>query len=145
MVSNTPHRKHGSKKDFWLKLGIEDAIADAVHKGFEPSVYQNIIERTRLSQIEFHNVTLIPPSTIKRRLKNNERFTTQESDAIYRLAMIIKLTTELFDDENQALEWIREGVYFLGGKRPLDMVSTSVDFEVVKSLIGRIEHGDFSL
>lgn len=53
-------------------LGIEDAETgrtDAVHKGFEPKVYRNIVERVKLSQNEFQNVTLIPVSTIKRRLK----------------------------------------------------------------------------
>lgn len=73
-----------------------------------------------------------------------KRFNTQESDAIYRLAMLLKLATELFDDEERALEWMKENVYGLGGKRPLDMVSTTVDFEIVKDLIGRLEHGVFS-
>lgn len=135
------------KKNFWFTLGIEDAKTartDAVHKGFKPIVYRNIIKRTNLSQNEFHNVTHIPLSTIKRRLKNDERFNTQESDAMYRLAMLIKLATDLFCDEKRALEWIRESVYGLGGKRPLDMVSTTVDFEIVKDLIGRVEHGVFS-
>lgn len=135
------------KANFWFMLGIEDADTgrtDAVHKGFEPKVYRNIVERVKLSQSEFQHVTLIPVSTIKRRLKNEERFNTQESDAIYRLAMLLKLATELFDDEERALGWMRENVYGLGGKRPLDMVSTTVDFEIVKDLIGRLEHGVFS-
>lgn len=139
--------KQTYKKNFWFTLGIEDsktARTDAVHKGFKPKVYRNIIKRTNLSQSEFHNVTHIPLSTIKRRLKNDERFNTQESDAIYRLAMLIKLATDLFSDEKRALEWMREGVYGLGGKRPLDMISTTVDFEIVKDLIGRVEHGVFS-
>ncbi|HAV1375551.1 TPA: DUF2384 domain-containing protein [Vibrio parahaemolyticus] len=139
--------KQPLKANFWFMLGIEDAETgrtDAVHKGFEPKVYRNIVERVKLSQNEFQNVTLIPVSTIKRRLKNDERFNTQESDAIYRLAMLLKLATELFDDEERALEWMKENVYGLGGKRPLDMVSTTVDFEIVKDLIGRLEHGVFS-
>lgn len=136
--------QHGDKVSFWSSLGIDDANTAAVHQGFEPKVYRNIIERTKLSQSEFHSVTHIPLSTIKRRLKNDERFNTQESDAIYRLAMLVKLATELFDDEQRALEWMRENVYGLGGKRPLDMVSTTVDFEIVKDLIGRVEHGVFT-
>ncbi|MFH4509891.1 antitoxin Xre/MbcA/ParS toxin-binding domain-containing protein [Vibrio alginolyticus] len=139
--------KQSHKANFWFMLGIEDAETgrtDAVHKGFEPKVYRNIVERVKLSQSEFQNVTLIPVSTVKRRLKNDERFNTQESDAIYRLAMLLKLATELFDDEERALTWMRENVYGLGGKRPLDMVSTTVDFEIVKDLIGRLEHGVFS-
>ncbi|MFH4853876.1 antitoxin Xre/MbcA/ParS toxin-binding domain-containing protein [Vibrio diabolicus] len=139
--------KQSHKANFWLMLGIEDVETgriDAVHKGFEPKVYRNIVDRVKLSQSEFQHVTLIPVSTIKRRLKNDERFNTQESDAIYRLAMLLKLATELFDDEERALKWMRENVYGLGGKRPLDMVSTTVDFEIVKDLIGRLEHGVFS-
>jgi putative toxin-antitoxin system antitoxin component (TIGR02293 family) len=139
--------KRGSKTSFWSSLGIEDvktARTDAVHQGFEPKVYHNILKRIKLSQNEFQNVTHIPVSTIKRRLKNEERFSTQESDAIYRLAMLMKLATELFNDEKRALEWMRESVYGLGGKRPLDMVSTTVDYEIVKDLIGRVEHGVFS-
>ena len=139
--------KHSNKKNFWFKLGIEDAKTartEAVHQGFKTQVYRNIIDRTKLSQSEFHRVTHIPVSTIKRRLQKNERFNTQESDAIYRFAMLIKLATELFNDEKQALKWIRESVYGLGGKRPIDMVSTTVDFEIVKDLIGRVEHGVFS-
>ncbi|MCK6265016.1 DUF2384 domain-containing protein [Vibrio sp. ZSDE26] len=136
--------QRGHKPSFWSGLGIKDANTAAVHQGFEPKVYRNIIERTKLSQSEFHHVTHIPVSTIKRRLKNDERFNTQESDAIYRLAMLIKLATELFNDEQRALEWMRESVYGLGNKRPLDMVSTTVDFEIVKDLIGRVEHGVFS-
>lgn len=139
--------KQSHKANFWLMLGIEDAETgriDAVHKGFEPKVYRNIVDRVKLSQSEFQHVTLIPVSTIKRRLKNDERFNTQESDAIYRLAMLLKLATELFDDEERALKWMRENVYGLGRKRPLDMVSTTVDFEIVKDLIGRLEHGVFS-
>ncbi|EOV0875939.1 antitoxin Xre/MbcA/ParS toxin-binding domain-containing protein [Vibrio parahaemolyticus] len=145
LKSFKPKQTH--KANFWFMLGIEDAETgrtDAVHKGFEPKVYRNIVERVKLSQNEFQNVTLIPVSTIKRRLKNDERFNTQESDAIYRLAMLLKLATELFDDEERALEWMKENVYGLGGKRPLDMVSTTVDFEIVKDLIGRLEHGVFS-
>ncbi|CAM2787212.1 type II RES/Xre toxin-antitoxin system antitoxin [Vibrio mytili] len=139
--------KQPNKNSFWFMLGIENADTgrtDAVHKGFEPQVYRNIVERLKLSQSEFQHVTLIPVSTIKRRLKNDERFNTQESDAIYRLAMLLKLATELFDDEARAQQWMRENVYGLGGQRPLDMVSTTVDFEIVKDLIGRLEHGVFS-
>ncbi len=134
-----------NKTNFWNSLGIgEKTRIRAVHQGFKPDVYRNIIDKTKLSQNAFQRATRIPVSTIKRRLKNDERFSVQESDAMYRLASLLKLATEMFDDEDRALEWINEEVYGLDGKRPLDMVSTTADFEVVKDLIGRIEHGIFS-
>lgn len=150
MIATTLERfklKPKSQNDFWISMGIGDATTgrgDAVHKGFKSTVYKTLIERARLSQNEFHVVTHIPTSTIKRRIRNEERFSSQESDVMYRLASLIKLATELFDDEDKALDWMRESVYGLGGKRPLDMVSTTIDFDTVKELIGRIEHGVFS-
>jgi putative toxin-antitoxin system antitoxin component (TIGR02293 family) len=135
------------KNNFWFSMGIEDAKtvkSEAVHQGFKPTVYRNIIDRAEISQNEFHLVTHIPVSTIKRRLKNKERFSTQESDVMYRLALLIKLATDLFANEKRAQEWMRESVYGLEGKRPFDMVSTTVDFEVVTDLIGKIEHGVFA-
>ncbi len=69
------------KANFWFMLGIEDAETgrtDAVHKGFEPKVYRNIVERVKLSQSEFQHVTLIPgehhqTSTQKRRALQHAR------------------------------------------------------------------------
>lgn len=145
LKSFKPTQNH--KTNFWFNLGIEDAKTvrtEAVHQGFKPVVYRNLVAKAGLSQNEFHQITLIPVSTIKRRLKNSERFSIQESDAMYRLAMLMKLATELFNDEERALEWMKGSVYGLDGKRPLDMVSTTVDFEIVKDLIGRVEHGVFS-
>ena len=107
-------------------------------------VYTKLSEKVELSQNEFYGITRIPVSTLKRRMKNDERFTMQESDAMYRLALLLKLATELFDDEGRAKAWIKEKVYGLGGKTPLEMIATSADFEIVKDLIGRVEHGVFS-
>ena len=136
-----------SRADFWHTLGIEGqgmSRNSAIHAGFGSVVYHQLVQKARLTQSEFQAVTLIPVSTIKRRLKNSERFTVQESDAMYRLALLIKLATELLGTEARALDWIREPVYGLSGKRPLDMVAMSADFKVVRDLMGRIEHGVFT-
>ncbi|WP_206605560.1 type II RES/Xre toxin-antitoxin system antitoxin [Pelagibaculum spongiae] len=139
--------KQDNSQGFWTRMGVEDdatATSEAVHQGFKPIVYRKIVECIKLSQNEFHHVTRIPLSTIKRRLKNQERFSAQESDVMYRLASLLKLATELFESEARAQLWMREGVYGLAGKRPLDMIATTIDFEMVKDLIGRMEHGVFS-
>ncbi|MCL9783250.1 DUF2384 domain-containing protein [Vibrio sp. S4M6] len=137
-----------SKKDefdFWRDIGMAEGIAmsEAVQQGFNSFVIQRIAEKANLTQKELQAVTHIPASTLKRRFKE-KKFSPQESDVIYRLASLLKLATELFQDEEKAQEWIHKKVYGLNGKRPIDMVSTTVEFEEVKDLIGRIEHGVFS-
>jgi putative toxin-antitoxin system antitoxin component (TIGR02293 family) len=130
---------------FWVKIGVEDQQTDriaAVHQGFYTQVYHHLVKKAALSQAEFAHVTAIPVSTLKRRLKQDNRFTTTESDVMYRLAALIKQATELFaGDEQKAQNWLQTKVYGLNNKRPIDMVATSVDFKVVEDLIGRVRHG----
>lgn len=147
MENLNPRRfKPKQKKDrkFLQSLGITADRSEAIKKGFGIIVYRKLRERARLSQNEFQEATHIPLSTIKRRVKKDERFSSQESDVIYRLAKLTEMATQMFAEEEQAQKWLRQGVYGLGGKRPLDMVSTTADFETVKDLIGRIEHGVFT-
>ncbi|MFC1236714.1 antitoxin Xre/MbcA/ParS toxin-binding domain-containing protein [Vibrio sp. F74] len=112
--------------------------------GFDPIVYRNLILKTNLTQKQFQMYTGIRLSTLRRRLKNNERFSTRESDAIYRLIVLVILAEKLIGDEEKALKWIQTRVYGLGGKKPLEMLMTTVDFDVLKDLIGRIKHGVIS-
>lgn len=98
--------KRINKNKFWFDLGIEDkntSRTEAVHQGYRSSVYTSIIEKAKLSQDEFHMATHIPVSTIKHKLINDERFSTQESDAMYRLAVLLKSAIDLFEDEKRAL------------------------------------------
>lgn len=150
MANTTPkcfRPKQDHQSSLWYELGIEDELTSrstAVRLGFKPIVYRNVAKRAKLSESDFSAITLIPISTIKRRIKNDERFSTQESDAIYRLVLLIKAATDLFGDEQRALEWLQTAVYGLNGKRPLDMLTTTADFEIVQNLIGQIEHGVFA-
>lgn len=140
--------KRHARDNYWFKLGVEDentSKIQAVHAGFDTRVYKNLKDAAQLSQAEFSSVTAIPTSTLKRRVRLNERFNVSESDVIYRLAMLVKLSTQLFGgDLDKAGQWMKKEVYGLGHKRPIDMVSTSIDFQMVQDLIGRIEHGIFS-
>ncbi|RBP77973.1 DUF2384 domain-containing protein [Marinomonas rhizomae] len=132
---------------FWEGLGIAESdalVGNSVREGFTTYAYDQILARTKLSRTKFQQFTHIPVSTIKRRLEKQERFSTQESDVMYRLALLTKLASDMFDDEDAALAWMEQATYGLGGKRPLDMIATTVEFEQVRDLIGRIEHGVFS-
>lgn len=140
--------KHKTGDSFWVNIGVEDKNTDrikAVHQGFYICVYHRLVERAALSQSEFGHITAIPVSTLKRRLKEDSRFTTTESDAMYRLAALVKQATDLFGGhEEKARNWMKTNVFGLNNKRPIDMVSTSVDFQVVEDLIARMKYGIIS-
>ncbi|MCL1077287.1 DUF2384 domain-containing protein [Parashewanella spongiae] len=131
--------------DYWQAMGVLDeqtkTQSAAITKGYQFYVCENLLKKTKMSQLEFQSITHIPMSTLKRRLKNKERFSTQESDVIYRFAKIVELSIELFATEEKAMQWIRSEIRGLDYKKPIDMINTSIDFQSVKDLIGRLQHG----
>ena len=61
-----------------------------------------------------------------------------------RLTAITKATKEFFENnDNAAQQWLTKPVRGLGYKRPVDMVHTDKDTELVLNLINCLEHGMF--
>jgi len=61
-----------------------------------------------------------------------------------RLASITKATIAFFgDNEEAAQRWLTKPVRGLGSKRPIDMIHTDKDTELVLNLIQCLEHGMF--
>jgi putative toxin-antitoxin system antitoxin component (TIGR02293 family) len=63
---------------------------------------------------------------------------------IERLAAITKATQEFFGNNKEAAQrWLTKPVRGLGSKRPVDMIHTDKDTELVLNLIHCLEHGMF--
>lgn len=58
-----------------------------------------------------------------------------------RFAQILALATDIFEDEDRAVEWLRRPQFGLGDKVPLDLINTEAGVREVESLLLRIEHG----
>ena len=114
-----------------------------LHQGFEYKFSIDLLKHLQITQKEFYAILNFAPATIKRR--KGGRFTTEESDRLYRLAEIFSAAIELFEsDEERARKWLNHPVKGLGGKRPVDMAITSAETEAAIDLIGRLEHGVFA-
>ncbi|MFV0450237.1 MAG: antitoxin Xre/MbcA/ParS toxin-binding domain-containing protein [Vibrio sp.] len=133
-------QRHG----YLASMNLIENASKSIMDGIPASSLLHLMEGAKVSVTTVHRATKIPLSTLKRRVKEDQNFTTLESDAIYRLAALLDQATELFENEDKARQWLETPVYGLGGKRPIDMTSTTVDFERVQDLIGRIEHGVYS-
>ncbi len=132
--------------DLLTRLGLPVRGAELhrrLHQGFEYKFSIDLLKHLQITQKEFYAILNFAPATIKRR--KGGRFTTEESDRLYRLAEIFSAAIELFEgDENKARRWLNHPVKGLGGERPVDMAITSAETEAALDLIGRLEHGVFS-
>lgn len=132
--------------DLLARLGLPIRGAELhrrLHQGFDYKFSIDLLKHLQITQKEFYAILNFAPATIKRR--KGGRFTTEESDRLYRLAEIFNAAIELFEgDEERARKWLNHPVKGLGGNRPVDMAITSAETEAALDLIGRLEHGVFS-
>lgn len=66
------------------------------------------------------------------------------SDSLLHIAEIYRKTFEVFENKDNAIDWLFSENLALGGKKPMDMVDTIEGIQLVKDILIRIEHGIFS-
>ncbi|MEZ5497944.1 MAG: antitoxin Xre/MbcA/ParS toxin-binding domain-containing protein [Steroidobacteraceae bacterium] len=115
------------------------ALAAAVERGLPRRALVRAVERagltgTRRAQV-MHRV--VPAATFKRRtiLKPHE------SEKTERLARVIALAEELWDDQTAAQEFLSTPHPELGGRTPIDCASTELGAREVEALVMRALHG----
>jgi putative toxin-antitoxin system antitoxin component (TIGR02293 family) len=73
-----------------------------------------------------------------------ERLSPVESDRLYRFARIIALAETVFENREDALEWLNSSQHGLGGAVPFRMLQTDAGAREVEELLIRIEYGVIS-
>jgi putative toxin-antitoxin system antitoxin component (TIGR02293 family) len=81
--------------------------------------------------------------TYQRRIKDNKPLDPIESDRLYRVAKIRSRAAEVFDDEGNAIDWLKTENRALGAT-PISLLDTEAGMEMVERVLGRIEHGVYS-
>ena len=132
--------------EFWKALGLPSgrlALHAAVKEGVPYTVYAKLAAASGLESRELARYVGISSATLRRRAKAG-RFKLDEGDRLYRFAVVFKSAIELFEgDRERAQRWILNPVDGLGGRRPVEMVTTTVGTKAVLDLVGQLEHGVF--
>jgi putative toxin-antitoxin system antitoxin component (TIGR02293 family) len=84
---------------------------------------------------------IIPRRTLSHRKAKKEPLSPVESERAVRVASIVALAEDTFDDRNRAHAWLRRPTTALGGKRPIDLLATEIGAHLVEQLLYRIAHG----
>lgn len=144
---------YGTDINFYIQkiLGIDhinqnnnpEDLRLAVINGFPFSVYDSMQKESGLSQNQLSGILGISPQTITRRKQNN-RFTTIESEILYRVARILAYTVIVFGDIEKARTWLKRPNRGLGGENPLNLLSTDIGSQQVEDVLHRINNGIYS-
>jgi putative toxin-antitoxin system antitoxin component (TIGR02293 family) len=123
--------------------------ADAIAAGLTIDVIIRVKKVMELSDEQMAQTVGMSRRTLSRRLQSakidrTKRLTPAESDRLYRLARIIARAIEVFGDEKEAQNWLKEPKSALTGQTPIEAIKTEPGVQQVDLLLGRIEQGIFA-
>jgi putative toxin-antitoxin system antitoxin component (TIGR02293 family) len=81
---------------------------------------------------------IAPPATLKRR---RTRLSAAESQRLERLARIVAMTEQVWQEPDAAAEFLTRRHRALGNKTPLQMATTDLGVRQVEELLASIEYG----
>lgn len=114
-----------------------------IRRGISSRAVDSLIKSIRVTRSELATALGIPERTMARRKKEGV-LNSEESAKLVRLARIVERATEVFEDFEAALNWLKSPNASLSGATPLSLLDTDIGAESVLDTLGRIEHGVFS-
>ena len=116
---------------------------DMIRQGIPAAAVDSLLKAIRVSQVDLAKMLGIPERTLARR-KREGTLNSEESAKLLRLARVVGRATEVFEDADAALDWLKAPNSALARKTPLSLLDTEIGAESVLDTLGRIEHGIFA-
>lgn len=124
-----------------LKLESEADAVRAIGKGLSASAVKRAVNKLQVDE-----VLVAPVTTIRRRFKDNARFSVDESERVVRFVRIYAQACQVFDDPNAAREWLNTPENYLGNGEPVTpmaLAATDAGARLIESHLLRTAHGMF--
>ncbi len=127
-------------------IGITPAsdfhLAEIVEGGLPLASLTRLRERG-LSATELAEI-VISPRTLKHRKARNEPLSKEEADRAIRVARIVSLAEEVFQNPQKALLWLRSPDDRMANRTPLNMLQTESGGRLVESMLWQIDEGIYT-
>lgn len=120
-------------------------VRNYIRSGFNPAEWSFTARLLALSQKELADNVDISVRSIQRKLKENERLSSEVSDRLFRLQKVSSAALDLFEGNVESMRrWLKTPLPVLDGETPLAYSDTEPGAQFVLDLINRLEHGVFS-
>lgn len=119
------------------------ARAEKISNGFPPNWVDIIKTHLDVTDERISNILGVSKKQVSRfrNYDKNKQLPVPVSDRLYRLINIFTKAIQLFNDTEEASEWLKFPQYGLGDKVPLELLGTEAGAREVELLLGRIEYG----
>jgi putative toxin-antitoxin system antitoxin component (TIGR02293 family) len=127
-------------------LGLSNSVRtvrdleSAVLAGLPKRALEHLSARLYLDRkaASAYKYRVVPPATWKRRHK---RLSVEESERTERLARVLAAAEHVWNDRDEAREWMSRSHQELGGQTPLETASTELGARRVEDLLDKLFYG----
>lgn len=118
-------------------------VVELVSKGLTKKNYLNAKEFTGFSHQDLALILSVSTKTLETK-GINDRLSGSASERLLKLAEVAALGKTVFTDAALFREWLHRPLRPLGGKKPAALMVNMYGLEMIRQLLGRIEHGVYS-
>lgn len=116
-------------------------LVDVVQRGLRRRALDHLARRSHLP-------LPVLAAAVDLSVRTLQRYTPEQrlkADATDRLVQLATLYAEGFDlfGEEKFRHWMESAIPALGGRRPVEFITTVVGIRLLRDILGRIEHGVF--
>ena len=121
-------------------VGLE--VAERIERGLPMRALDRLKAEMKLTDAEIAMTLGLSTKTIGR-LRNRRRGALDPvtSDRLFRIARLYKIATEVLEDPDGAMEWLRTPQFGLNMRVPLDLLRTEAGAREIETLLRRIDYG----
>ncbi len=115
-------------------------LNDAVEKGLPKATLRIVVQRVFSDKAQQRAMMhrIVPEATYKRR---RDRLSPAESERTERLARVVAIAEEVWQDREQARRFLTTPHPEIGGKTPLDAALTELGARQAEEVMARIVYG----
>lgn len=82
--------------------------------------------------------------TLYRRAKNPEPLTAEQGSRTWRFAETLTKAEDVLGDPEEAQRWMNTPAMGLEGRKPIDLITTQVGYELVDDFLTRMDYGVYT-
>lgn len=118
-------------------------LLNLARKGVSKKALVNLIKQISLTIQEVAGIMHISERTLQRYTPAT-LIKTEYAEKAIELAKLYERGTEVFGTIDNFNDWMKTPNYTLNGEAPINLLDTSIGFDLIIQTLGRIEYGIFS-
>jgi putative toxin-antitoxin system antitoxin component (TIGR02293 family) len=129
-----------SEPDSLLDAPSEMGLVTMIRNGLNKKVLDTMMAHLDISAVDMGRILHTSDRTM-RRYTDDTVLNPDQSEKLLELARLFAHGIDVFGSSTRLRRWMNGPVSSLGGKRPIDLLDTTVGITLVNDTIGKIEYG----